>query len=129
MATDRSELPGEVLRPRDLALLLLASGDLRPRQRARDQQADRAGLGLKRRLLDRLAALDPEPDALQAALARVVEELGPPTGPTRALALAFREEWQAATRSPAWVAQLLEEGLRESARDSEGPRRGRGVSA
>jgi hypothetical protein len=123
------ELPTEVLRPRDLALLLLASGDLRPRQRARDQQADRAGLDLKRQLLDRLAALDPEPDALEAALAGVVEELGPPTGPTRALALAFREEWQAAVGSPDWVAQLLEEALRESARDREGPRRGRGVSA
>ena len=128
-ATDGGELPNEVLRPRDLALLLLASGDLRPRQRARDQQADRAGLGLKRRLLDRLAALDPEPDALDAALARVVEELGPPAGPGRALALAFREEWQVAVRTPAWVAQLLAEALREGTRDSEGPRRGRGVSA
>src|SRR5215470_7837155 len=68
------DVPTEVLRPRDLALLMLASGDLRPRQRARDQQADRAGLELKRRLLDRVAALDPEPEGLQAALAQVIEE-------------------------------------------------------
>jgi hypothetical protein len=128
-ATDSGALPTEVLRPRDLALLLLASGDLRPRQRARDQQADRAGLDLKRRLLDRLAALDPDPDGLDAALARVVEELGPPAGPSRALALAFREEWETAVRTPAWVAQLLAEALREGTRDSEGPPRGRGVPA
>jgi hypothetical protein len=123
------EMPTEVLRPRDLALLLLASGDLRPRQRARDQQADRAGLELKRRLLDHLAALDPEPDALDTALARVVEELGPPAGPGRALALSFREEWLMAVRSPEWVAQLLAEAVREGTGDREGRRRGRGVSA
>src|SRR5262249_53852550 len=70
------------LRPRDFALLLLASGDLAPRQRARDQQADRAGLELKRQVLDSLAARDPEADDLEAALLAIVEDLGPPTGPT-----------------------------------------------
>src|SRR5438128_11393219 len=98
----------DALRPRDLALLLLASGDLLPRKRARDQQADRAGLELKRRLLDRVAVLDPEPSEvdLEHALLRVVEELGPPTGPTRALAVGFRDEWRTACASPGWVAHL-----------------------
>jgi len=105
---------GVPFRPRDLALLLLASGDLLPRQRARDQQADRAGLELKRRLLDRLAALDPEPAELEGALASVIEALGPPTGPTRALALMFREEWQMALAAPEWPAQLIAEAVRES---------------
>jgi len=41
--------PDDSPRPRDLALLMLASGELAPRQRARDQQADRAGGDLKRR--------------------------------------------------------------------------------
>jgi hypothetical protein len=112
----------ERLRPRDVALLLLASGELLPRQRARDQQADVAGLGLKRRLLDRLAALDPEPGDLDGTLARIIEEIGPPTGPVRAIALSFREEWQAAAVAPGWIDHLLGEALRESA---EGPRRGR----
>src|SRR5215470_9439082 len=103
------DVPTEVLRPRDLALLLLASGDLRPRQRARDQQADRAGLDLKRRLLDRLAALDPEPDTLEETLARIIDEFGAPQGPTRAIAVSVWEEWQMASASPAWVAQLLDE--------------------
>jgi len=103
-----------VLRPRDLALLLLASGDLLPRQRARDQQADRAGLELKRRILQGVAARDPEPALLDAALLEVVQEIGPPTGPTRALALAFREEWQGACETPGCVEHLLEQALRDS---------------
>jgi hypothetical protein len=99
------------IRPRDLALLLLASGDLLPRKRARDQKADRAGLDLKRRMLDHIAAVDPEPDALEQALADFIEQLGPPSGPARAVAVEFREEWQAACAVPAWTAHLLQEAL------------------
>jgi hypothetical protein len=113
----------EPLRPRDLALLLLASGDLRPRQRARDQQADDAGLQLKRRVLDRLAALDPEPADLEAALLQIIDEIGPPTGPTRAVAGTVRDEWQAAVAAPGWVEHLLGEAVRESS--NEGKPRGR----
>src|SRR6266511_3037657 len=42
------------LRPQELALFLLGSGETLPRKRARDQQADIAGLELKRRALDLL---------------------------------------------------------------------------
>jgi hypothetical protein len=101
------------LRPRDLALLLLASGDLAPRKRARDQRPDLAGIELKRRVLDRIAAVDPEPEELDVMLARLVEEFGPPTGPTRAVALSVREEWQVACVSPEWVAHLLGEATRQ----------------
>lgn len=107
------------LRPRDLALLLLASGDLRPRKRARDQQADLAGLQLKRRVLECLAALDPDPADLEATLVRIVEEIGPPTGPTRAIAVTVHEEWQAACVAPEWVAHLLGEALREGAEETD----------
>jgi hypothetical protein len=113
---------GEPLRPRDLALLLLASGDLLPRQRARDQQADLSGMQLKRQVLERLAALDPEPVDLEAALIRIVEEIGPPTGPTRAVAAGIHEEWQAACAAPEWIAHLLGEALQHGA---EGKTRGR----
>jgi hypothetical protein len=99
------------LRPRDFALLVLASGDLAPRQRARDQQADRAGLDLKRRVLDALAALDPEPGDAEAALLEIVEDLGPPTGPTRAVARAVFEEWLAAAAAPELVGHLLAQAL------------------
>lgn len=104
------------LRPRDLALLLLASGDALPRQRARDQQADRAGLDLKRRLLDAITALDPEPEDLEAGLLSIIEGLGPPTGPTRCLALAFREEWETAATTPGWVEHLLAQAVRPEPR-------------
>jgi hypothetical protein len=106
-----STAPTQPLRPRDLALLLLASRDLRPRQRARDQRADTAGLELKRRVLERLAAIDPEPAELEAALVRITDELGPPSGPTRAIATLVRDEWQAACFNPEWVNHLLAEAL------------------
>jgi hypothetical protein len=111
------------MRPRDLAVLLLASGDLLPRKRARDQQADCAGLDLKRRVLDRLAALDPEPDDLEAALLRIVEEIGPPEGPARAVAAVVRDEWLAACATPEWVGQLLAEAASAGEREKERGRR------
>jgi hypothetical protein len=109
----------EPLRPRDLALLLLASGDLLPRRRARDQQADRAGQELKCRVLHRLVALDPEPGQLEEALLQIVDEMGPPAGPVRAMATLVREEWQAACAAPEWVAQLLAEGTRRTRPEHE----------
>ena len=112
----------EPLRPRDFALLLLASADLLPRQRARDQRPDLAGIELKRTILDRLAALDPEPEKLEAALQQIVEELGPPHGPTRAIALSVRDDFTLACATPEWIGHLLAEATRENV--GEG-RRGR----
>jgi hypothetical protein len=59
---------------------------------------------------------------LETALVQIIEAMGPPQGPTRALAISFREEWQAAAASPEWVAHLLETATEASA---EGPRRDR----
>lgn len=112
----------EPLRPREFALLLLASGELAPRQRARDQQADRAGLDLKRRVLAAVADGDPDPDEFEAALMAVVEEFGPPTGPTRAVALSVLDEWRAAVTAPDWAAHLIDEAARP--RREGGSRRG-----
>lgn len=113
-----------MLRPHDFALLLLASRDLRPRQRARDQRADLEGLDLKRRILQEIAAQDPEPDEIEAALFRLIEQFGPPFGPTQALAALIRDEWQAACVSPEWIVQLLEEGVDLPERRKEGTSRG-----
>jgi hypothetical protein len=101
------------LRPRDLAVLLLSSEELRPRRRKRSQSPDVAGMDLKRRLLERIVALDPEPAALEATLARVVEELGPPTGPFRTLAIGFRDDWLALSFNPHWIEQLREVAARQ----------------
>ena len=110
------------LRPRDLAVLLLASRELLPRQRARDQEPDLAGLAIQRRILDRLAAIDPEPGDTEATLMRIVEEFGPPTGPTRAVAVGIYDEWIAACASPDLVAMLVGQAAQEG---REGKRRGR----
>lgn len=108
------QVPPSELRPRDLAILLLAGGDLRPRQRARDQQADRTGMEIKRRILEEIAALDPEPEELEAVLVRMIDDFGPPTGPTRAVAGIIRDEWQTARATPEWLSQLLAEALRHA---------------
>ncbi len=103
------------MRPSDLALFLLASGENQPRKRARDQQADIAGLELKRHVLDLLIAADPEPAELDSALMRIIAELGAPTGPTRAICVTIREEWEAAALAPGFTEWLIDQALRESA--------------
>ena len=45
------------IQPAEWAILLLALGGDPPRQRARDQQADRAGGSLRLIVLDRLSAM------------------------------------------------------------------------
>jgi hypothetical protein len=108
------------MRPCDLALLLLSSGELLPRQRLRSQSPDAAGLELKRRLLQRIADLDPEPGHLDATLARLIDELGPPSGPIRALALGFRDDWQGLASNPDWLKQLRDEAAQRRERGDRG---------
>jgi hypothetical protein len=117
-----------VTRPRDFALFLLGSGDAAPRQRARDQQADAAGLALKRRVLAAVVSRDPEPDDLETALIEIVDEFGPPSGPTRAVALSVLEEWRFAANSPGWVPHLLGEAVNPPQRQ-KGNRRGGNLPA
>jgi hypothetical protein len=94
-----------------MALLLLASRDVLPRQRARDQQADMAGSALKARILNELVGLDPEPEELEATLEQIVVFFGSPHGPTRAIALGILEEWRATCESPEFVAWLLAQAV------------------
>jgi hypothetical protein len=101
------------LRPRDWAVLLLASAELLPRMRARDQQADLAGMEIKRAILEQIVTLDPEPADFETTLFAIVQETRP-TGPARALALLLREEWAMANASEMSVPQLLDEALTRS---------------
>ena len=114
------------VRPADLALFMLASGEALPRKRARDQQADIAGLDLKRRVLDLLIASDPEPEELELCLARIVEELGSPTGPTRGICSSIRDEWEMAATNPGFMDWLLDQALFESQRSGEKREKRRG---
>ena len=110
-------------RPGDLANLLLAGPGLRSRQRARDQQADKAGIELKRQVLVRLAALDPEPEEFEATLEQIISEMGPPYGPTRGICLSIRGDWEAACSSPQFVAWLLQEAVRDNGDSRRGKKR------
>lgn len=110
------------MRPRDLALLLLSSGELLPRQRLRSQSPDAAGLQMKRRLLERLAELDPEANDLEATLTRLIDELGPPAGPVRALAIGFRDDWRGLASNPEWLKQLRAEAAQQCDRGDAGGR-------
>ena len=110
-------------RPRELAILLLAAGGEPPRQRARDQQADLAGAELRRRVLDRLASIDPEPEEIAASLGAIVAEIGEPTGPTRAIASSVLQEWDSARNVAGFWSWLVSEAV--AAGRSDGRRRKR----
>lgn len=111
------------LRPKDLADLLLASGDMLPRQRARDQQADRAGMALKQDVLVRLSARDPDPEQLDATLADIIDVIGEPTGPTRGICLSVRYDWDAACQSPEFIRWLIAEAIQASSGEPQRKRR------
>lgn len=108
---------GDSLRPRDLAVWLLAGGDAPPRRRARDQQADRAGLELKQMLLEQIVARDPEPEEVERTLMQIVAGLDAASGPARAVAATFLEEWRTAAADGQFARFLLTEALRGGERD------------
>ena len=108
------------LRPRDLASLLLAADDVPPRQRARDQQADRAGLQLRHHVLSELIARNPDPHRLEQALLEIVQQIGPPTGPTRAIAAGVRDEWEIARSDPGLLEHALGEAVHAQLRQTRG---------
>jgi hypothetical protein len=97
--------------PRELAILLMAQCAHGPRQRARDQQADRAGIAMKQRILARLAEVDPDPECIEMALAQIVDEFGEPRGPLRALASDVLTDWHAARTAPEFMTWLLRQAV------------------
>jgi hypothetical protein len=76
-----------------LAALDAAEG--RRRSRKRDQTPDAFGLRVKRQLLERAVADDPQPDAFEQWLFTYPESCGAPelAGPASAMARAVFEEW------------------------------------
>jgi hypothetical protein len=98
-------------RPREVCERLLAALDAsegRRRRRARDTTPDRIGLDLKRGLLERAVAADPDPEAFEAWLFERSLETDVGAGATRAVARDVLDEWRLALASPhfqAWLAQ------------------------
>jgi hypothetical protein len=98
-------------RPGDFARILLAGDSAPPRARARDQQADLAGESLRRHVLHRLVALDPDPENLDEALLAIALEQAEPTGPARGVCSAIRQEWEMARLSPSYWSFLIAQAL------------------
>ncbi len=106
------------LRPRDFANLLLNAESGPPRKRARDQQADRAGIQLRRTVLERLTALDPDNEQIETIFLQIVEELGPPSGPTRAITTSILDEWRIVKNDPKLLEHLLSKAVSNTARSA-----------
>ncbi len=87
------------LRPGAVCRELLAALDAsegRRRRRKRDTTPDAIGLAIKRDLLERAVAADPEPDQFEAWLQEQCLAAGGSEGGVRAMALSIFEEWRLA---------------------------------
>ena len=101
------------LRPAALCqglLRALEATEGRRRRRLRDTTPDVLGLAIKRELLERAVADDPEPEAFEGWLvercAAAADRVSP--GAVRAMALDIFAEWRLAAASPAFAAWLAE---------------------
>jgi len=81
-------------------LRALDASEGRRRRRARDTTPDAIGLALRRSILERAIADDPEPAAFEAWLCRVCADAGLASGPTRAMAAEVFEDWRLACAAP-----------------------------
>ena len=85
--------PGEVCRE---LLAALDASEGRRRRRKRDTTPDAIGLAIKRDLLERAVAADPEPDQFEGWLQEQCLAAGGSEGGVRAMALSIFEEWRLA---------------------------------
>src|SRR5256885_5202642 len=90
---DAPARPGEICRE---LLAALDASEGRRRRRKRDTTPDAIGLTIKRDLLERAVAADPEPDAFEAWLHEQCLAAGGSEGGVRAMALSIFEEWRLA---------------------------------
>ncbi len=98
------------IRPREAALIWLAASAGPPRQRARDQQSDLAGVALRNQILRGLVDHDPEPAEMERAIEEVVTSLdGQLRGPARSLGLLIMQEWESVRLNPGyWEWQMAD---------------------
>jgi len=100
-----------VSRPSEVCRELLAALDAsegRRKRRKRDTTPDAIGLEVKRELLERAVAADPEPEAFEAWLLEQCRAAGGAEGGVRAMALSIFEEWRLAHDAAAfreWLAR------------------------
>lgn len=104
MTNDRPR-PAEVCRE---LLSALEASEGRRKRRKRDTTPDAIGLALKRDLLERAIAADPEPEAFEGWLLDQCRAVGEHDGGVRAMALSIYEEWRLANDEASfrgWLAQ------------------------
>jgi hypothetical protein len=87
-------------------LAALEASEGRRRRRKRDTTPDAIGLGIKRALLERAIAEDPEPAAFEGWLLEHCLSAGGEAGATRAMALEVLAEWRLAASVPEFGAWL-----------------------
>jgi hypothetical protein len=107
------------MRPRDLCAALLRAlqaSEGRRRRRLRDTTPDALGLAIKRALLERAVADDPDPEAFEAWLVEQCQqaERTISMGAARAMALEILHEWRLASVAPAFAAWLSRGGNDEA---------------
>lgn len=86
-------------RPSDVCRELLATieaSEGRRKRRKRDTTPDAIGLGIKRELLERAVATDPDPEEFEGWLLEQCLVDGRDDGGRRAMALSIFEEWRLA---------------------------------
>lgn len=99
------------LRPARLCRELLAAMEAsegRRRRRKRDTTPDSIGLGIKRELLERAIADDPDPDEFESWLLErtLADEADASVGGVRAMAIELLHEWRLAEASPTFKGWL-----------------------
>jgi len=109
--------PGEICRE---LLGALDASEGRRRRRKRDTTPDAIGLTIKRELLERAAAADPEPDRFEEWLHEQCLAAGTGDGGVRAMALSIFEEWRLARDATAFGAWLARGAPSDDALSDEG---------
>ena len=97
--------PAEVCRE---LLAALEASEGKRRRRKRDTTPDAIGLAIKRELLERAVAADPEPHEFEAWLHEQCLAAGGAEGGVRAMALSIFEEWRLAQEADSfrtWLAR------------------------
>ncbi|MFN0072809.1 MAG: hypothetical protein ACKVVP_15095 [Chloroflexota bacterium] len=87
-------------------LRTLESAEAQTKRRKRDQTPDRIGLGIRRELLERAIAENPEPELFETWLMTQVLS-SPQPGPTRAMAVLILNEFRFAQAQPEFRDWLL----------------------
>ena len=91
--------PEGSLRPAEFCrelLAALAASDGRRKRRKRDTTPDAIGFAIKRELLERATAADPEPGDFEAWLMEQCAAAGGASGGVRAMAMSIFDEWRLA---------------------------------